>query len=220
MADTLNDNALTTPDRVSELTGNDLPVALINAASSWVINECDRAFHRGDVTEDIPGYGLASLVVSRTPIVSVTSIAFNGTLLSDISDVVIEDSGLSGKLSRPGGWRWTAQTLPNITETPLPGTEQPMYQVIYRAGYITPWQVDVTNPSYPITAVAGATVHNLPTDLELAVIAVAQSMVEQLSWGGKNVKSERLMSWSASYNYDTAIPIVRDAIAKYRRIHI
>lgn len=142
---------LTTRARVTEDLGS-LPAGdvafvdrLIREASAAIVTYCGRPFARETVTETVPAYGDVHLMLSRTPLVEVTAVT------SDSSVVPVTDYGIAnrerGLLYRRAGWQWTTQAYPGLSAadpfsfgTPLPGQEEPLVSVDYTGGYILPAQ--------------------------------------------------------------------------------
>ncbi len=84
------------------------------------------------------------LQLARTPVVAVSAVSLDSTLITDYS---IADPD-RGWLYRRAGWAWTAQTFGGLSGggswlemgSPLPRQEEPLYSVAYTAGYILPGQ--------------------------------------------------------------------------------
>lgn len=179
---------------------------LINRSSSAIERFCNRSFYRDAATvENLEGYGGMKLVVSRTPIVSITSIAYNGAAL-DAATYEIHDAD-AGIIRFLGPILWTTVVLPNIKRDAYPGEERKLYRVTYAGGY--------TIPS------GGA--YTLPEDL---VEACLLAVVDRFRRKGRDpsVQSERLMSYSVSYANDPETletglpPAVRGLLAPWRRV--
>ena len=211
---TLATNALTTLARVKEdlnietCQGDDEQklLRLINAASGFIERTADRVFYRDTaIVEKAKGYGFTAMAVKRAPINSITSITYNGATV-DSDDYEVDGDGSEGLIFKVGGWNWTAQNFVDASRTVIPGTERPLYTVTYDGGWYTPAQEDTTP----------ANTRALPWDLEDAAIELIRA-----KWYGKNrdpsVKSERLLSWSASY-FDTVAPAAMGVIRSYKRL--
>lgn len=146
----------------------------INAASARVVRHCGRAFHRvDDIEEKVKGFGSPRIRLARTPILDVTSIVVDGTTIDD-DDFHIEDAAPGDALGprsifMPGGFPWTAERGPGISQSPVPGTEDSSRIIVtYDGGFVTPTQSGVGG------AFAGQT-RTLPYDLEEAVIRLVAS---------------------------------------------
>ena len=148
---------LTTRARVTEDLGT-LPAAdvafvdrLIREASAAIVTYCGRPFARETVTETVPAYGDIHLMLSRTPLVEVTAVTFDSTVVP-VTDYSIANRE-RGLLYRRRGWQWTDQVYPGLSAadpfgdggmfmmgTPLPGQEEPLVSVDYTGGYVLPAQ--------------------------------------------------------------------------------
>ena len=148
--------ATTTHDAVIE--------RLIDTVSSAAAEFCERTLHyQAGIAERVPGYGGQLLYVSRTPIVSITSIellpssmsnAGTGTTYAATSYIIRNAN--AGIIFRLDGWQWTANYAERLTSAPLrPGTEDTRFLVTYAGGYVTRPQ--------------GGSV-NLPPEIEQAVL--------------------------------------------------
>jgi len=171
---------------------DDFLTRAINSASALIERYCNRPFsYAAAEVEKLAGYGTTRLVVKRTPLKTITSIAFDGaTILA--TDYAIEDAE-AGFIFRRTGWLWTASNISGVVYAPYPGSEEKLYQVTYAGGYVTPAQVDAAPVPPP-----PAPVRDLPYDLEDAAIRLA---VQRYHDKGSElgISSESLMSYSVSY---------------------
>jgi hypothetical protein len=109
--------------------------AILNSLIADASDEIQREFQflcRQTYRETLPGYGSTRLMLSRTPIVSVSSITHNS---EPITDYVIENKE-AGFLYRRLGWCWTASLGWKITGYVIPNSEDPQFQVEYVAGFL------------------------------------------------------------------------------------
>jgi len=212
----LADNALTTlADLKTQLgisgaTEDNELTRIINVASQTLENQIGRKlYYEASISEDLGGYGTPQLALSRTPLVSITSVTFDSTTVPAADyETYSLDAGL---IYRPGGWSWTTPTLGNITSDPFPGYERKLYTVVYDGGWVTPQQVGVPTP-----------VRTLPYDLEEAALRIA-SGIYRMRGRDPSINSERLMSWNVSYNASAITGVafdayVRGVIASYQRV--
>lgn len=88
--------------------------ALISRASDFIKTYTNRVFAKETVTETLVSTGAPILVLSRTPIVSITSVTFDNTTVIDPSEYVIEDAG-AGFLYREKGWAGTQFDVGSFT---------------------------------------------------------------------------------------------------------
>jgi len=127
---------------LSDTSKDSILDALIAAAS----DEIQREFQflcRQTYRETLPGYGSTRLMLSRTPIVSVSSVTHNS---EPITDYVIENKE-TGFLYRRLGWCWTASLGWKITGYVIPNSEDPQYQVEYVAGFLAADKPDSDMPA-------------------------------------------------------------------------
>lgn len=133
---------LTTLDSLKErlkITGSSKDTLLsrtIIGVSKSLVRKLGRGFARETVTETVKGYGTTQLLLSRSPIVSVTSILLDG--VTPILDYVIEDAEAS-ILYRRAGWNWgVINGFMGVGFNPVPNSEESNFTVEYEAGYILP----------------------------------------------------------------------------------
>ena len=114
---------------------------VIQAASRAVLDYTQRSFAREAVTErigvgeiDVPsGGGPFRIMVSRTPVLIVEAIRFNGVAL-DLSTLEVEDPN-AGFLYRPEGFAST-QIFGAGIEPVRTRFSEPLWEIDYSAGYI------------------------------------------------------------------------------------
>lgn len=141
---------------------------LIETASTAILEYVDHPLHyEANFVEKVPGYGRQLLYVSRTPIVSITSIellpsslsaAGTGTTYASTSYTI--RNAKAGIIFRLDSWDWTAFYEQRLASAPMkPGTEDYRYLVTYNGGWITRNQ-----------AAAGVGAMTLPYDIEQACL--------------------------------------------------
>lgn len=143
----------------------------ILAASGLVERYCNRSFRRtvGKV-EKLAGYGTTRLLPSLTPIESVASVTYDGTIVDPALYEIEPDAGGNGwALFAEGGWLWTAPGSQTIAEAlvPLAGMERKLYAVTYTGGFTLP------NDSSP------ATPPTLPFEIQEATTLLAAHLYAQ-----------------------------------------
>lgn len=192
----LADYALTTLDEACGQIGinvgddDDAVIRCVNRASKRIASFCGRDLHYSSgIVEYVAGYATTDLMVSRLPIASVASIAFDGANI-DANDYDLRD-GASGVIYRRTGWIWTATLNPGVTQYPAPGTEEKLYAVTYAGGFWTPAQ----GPTSALPT--GATL--LPDDIEQAALELAAQTYRRRNGSGADVASESLMGYSVTY---------------------
>lgn len=127
---------------LSDDTADPLLATMLDAASAAIASYCQRTFAKATYTETVGGFGSTNLLLSRTPIVSVTSV----TLLTDaLTDWSIEDAD-AGLLYRKAGWDRTTQFGGLLEPHAMPNSESPDFTIVYVAGYDLPDQPLPTLP--------------------------------------------------------------------------
>jgi hypothetical protein len=211
----LSQAALTTLARVKTALGisgsteDSALETIIEGASAAAVNWCGRTFHReDDIEEKLPGYSSMFLSVSRCPIVSVSSIEYDGAEL-DSSGYEIHDAG-AGMIYGLSGWVWTnAWANAPIGDVPLPGTERKLYTVTYNGGYVTPNQV----------ALSTFSTRTLPYDLEDAIVDMVVDKYRSLG-RDSSITSEKVLTGAVTYGGAQAVAVGHRAasvLAKYMR---
>lgn len=162
----------------------------IVAASDAVQSYLDRKiFYEVGIVEKVAGFGSFYLKLSRTPVLTLTSITDDNSVV-DLINVTIDDPN-AGLIRRPEGWRWTRGVIGGITNHPYPGSEEKLFTVTYTAGWVTPHQ--------ETEAVPADLERTLPHDIEDAVIEL---ITLRRSRRGRDptIKSEKLLVWAATYD--------------------
>ena len=140
--------SLTTLARLKEelaitTTENDAALeATIRRSTAAVEAYCHRTFAREVVSETVGCYGGPFLQLNRYPVATVSSVTFDDNVWTDYS---LYDKA-AGVLYRQNGWTWTAQSYSGLTGggsfadfgAPIPGTEEPLLEVEYTAGWLMP----------------------------------------------------------------------------------
>lgn len=111
---------------------------LIEGASDFIAQYCNRDFYKATVTEKVKGFGAVRIVLSRTPIISIASISYLGSTID--SDSYEIENASTGFLYRSAGWNWTAQLWLNTTDDVAVGSERAAFSATYTGGYVTPNQ--------------------------------------------------------------------------------
>lgn len=122
------------------ITDNSKDAALerrILAASDLIVQHLGRDLRRVvGKSEDLPGYGTPRLIVSLTPLETLTSVAFNGAIV-DSGNYSVEDPAI-GTIFNPATWIDTAVFRSAVSPTQKGGDEQRLYTVVYTGGYALP----------------------------------------------------------------------------------
>lgn len=198
------DSDLTTADAVAAELGIGVSDSLrlprlIHAASDAVRGYTNRDtihYSAAAVEKVTPPLGRPRLLLSRTPIISITSVVLaDGTTLAP-TDYEVEDTNL-GFLWRASGWVWPGLIRGGLLYTdPDMGTERPSITVTFAGGWVTPTQA-------ASTAWAGPA-RSLPYDLEEATIQTAVALYRR---GGMDpsVASESLGDYSVAYRNPNSV---------------
>ena len=108
---------------------------MITGTSKALVRKLNREFARETVSETVKGYGTTQLMLTRSPIISVTSVLHDVT---PVIDYTIEDAD-SSILYRRAGWQWTTvNAFMGIGFNPVPNSEESLFTVVYEAGYVLP----------------------------------------------------------------------------------
>lgn len=204
-------NGLTTPARViSELGITDpakieLVADYINEATAAISNFCGRTFHReAGIVEKVAGFGSEFLLLSKTPVESISAISFDGVTVSS-SDYSIHSAG-AGMIYNANGWNDTGGHSGNLSKTPVGGSRAKLYSVTYTGGYVMP----------------GNSGRTLPYDIERACIEMVKSLV--FGRRDSSVKSESVDGvYSVTYADDnrdgSSLPSnIAAMLSPYKRI--
>jgi hypothetical protein len=159
-------------------------------------------------TETLAGFGSQRLMLSRTPVHSITSI-FRSESQIGTTDYYIEDAE-AGIIHRDYGFVWNAGVEQDLDSHPVPGGEWRDYTVTYAAGYARPGTGDTGPP--------------LPYDIELATLETAKLLYQGRKGVNQEVQSESVGDLSVSYRSESdmggriAVPSYAAALLKpYKR---
>lgn len=202
---------------------------LINTCSDAIAGACNRPNDRGGFAyggplvtqptsspvvqwvENVSGYATTKITVKHTPIDvnQPVTITFNSGVIDPAIYSVMDP--YKGWIFQKGGWYWTAVLIPNVGMDPFPGEENPLYQVTYCGGYVTPQQI-IDNPSLD-PATSGLTL--LPYDLQQACVQMVTYLYRVR---GENplIDSQSLMSYSMAYRKVFELPFTDAIIRRYR----
>lgn len=161
----------------------------IKEASDFIRNYTGRVFAKETVTETLRSRGGQRLVLSRTPIISVSEVRLDGTVV-DSTNYEIEDAD-SGFLFKETGWNSTTLYTGPFVPTPSRKFKYD-WAVDYVAGYIMP----------------GESGRNFPYDLEKSCIDIVKYKFQSRS-ENPNISKEEIGDaavWysnksNASYSY-------------------
>lgn len=129
--------------------------SIIDQASAAIASYCNREFAKETVSETLQGVGGHNLMVTRTPIVSVTSITFDAATVPT-TDYTVNEPNAGIIYSKCGGWNDTARRCVGASRIPDAQSREYLYTVVYVAGYVL--------PSF------GSGTRDLPYDIERACV--------------------------------------------------
>lgn len=192
-----------------------LLTALLRRASSRFLTliRRDAIHYEEGIVDDLPGGG-QELIVSRTPLLAVTSVkpltlaGVAGDAL-DASAYWITAPGAGLLCASSGVWSSTRLAV-GARPDPIVGTERPAWRVTYTGGWVTPQQAD-DDPGLTRT---------LPEDIEDAVLAMAAALYNDQG-RDLGVASEALLSGRVTYRerraLDAAVGSSSDVVRAYMR---
>lgn len=200
------------------ITGSTFDTTLerrILAASELIEGWLGRKLRRETVTDErFAGNGWPTAYLARSPIVSITSITFDGATVSSTA-YRIQDAE-RGCLYREDGWTWTAAVLESISPAQIGGTEDRAFLATYVGGYVLP--NDTTqNPTAPV--------YMLPSAIEEACLLWATDL-HRSAGSRSDVVQEQVGDASVAYAVNSieeragAKPpaAIARLLARYRRI--
>lgn len=111
-----------------------LLTTLIATASDRIAKYCQRTWARALYSETFAGYQATTVMLSKPPLVNVTSVSYLGTAVTDYS---VQDAE-AGFLFRELLWDWTVGIGWNLVDYRIPDGERPSYTATYWGGYLLP----------------------------------------------------------------------------------
>lgn len=170
-------------------------VRMVRQASDAIVAYCGRQFAKQEYLELVKGFGGSTLMLTRTPVVSVSAVSIDG---SPITDFTIQDPE-TGALWREQGWDWTTLWSSALTMAPIPGSEEAQYSVQYFAGYDLP----------------DALLPNLPGDIERAAIVTVKDWYQNRK-RNLSVKEFAAQGNSFVYSQDELPPPALRLLSRWR----
>lgn len=160
----------------SDTTQDALLNLLIASVSDQVESYCNRTFGVADYTDNIAPSFTQFLQLLNFPIVSVTSVTTEGSLMPDTDYFLYSQYKAAGQIYRPTGWYGPMATR-GLTFDPF----SPLISivVVYKAGYVLPGGSPVTGAE------------DLPSDLQFGcaqMVAKAYNMAQSGNLG-EGIKS-------------------------------
>lgn len=170
MAITINTPAeslqLTTLARVKQdlgITVTDFDTILgemIDQASDIIVSYCNRQFALENITETLPTTNDFNIILTRTPITTITSITFDGNIIPANEFTINEPE--AGIVFNEFGWEESALIRAGVTRIPIRETREYLLTVIYNGGFVLPSFTSDTR--------------NFPQDLERAAIQTVKDL--------------------------------------------
>lgn len=169
---------------------------LIDQASAFIRKYTGRIFERQTLTETLPGTGFVDLYPTRTPIVSITSITLNGTLLSS-DEYTLNDADM-GQIIRhddadvPSAVVWPFSSRPSsgLSQHIQWGSFANNISIVYVAGFLLPGEDNRT----------------LPEDLERACIELVKMFFEKRS-SDPSVRFEKIGDAAQAFEVNKQLPL-------------
>jgi hypothetical protein len=107
---------------------------IIDEVSQLVVDFLGYDLAKQTYTETLAGNARTYLMLARVPLVSVTTVSYQGTALTDYS-IADYDAGL---LYRESGWTVASPSVSRLVYDPHPGFAAQDWSILYTAGYALP----------------------------------------------------------------------------------
>jgi len=126
--------------------------ALITQVSAAIRKYCGRKFERESITETLPGSGTSRLFLTRTPIVSVTSVTVdNAAVASDEWTIEDADAGFllrhdDGAPPAPEVWALPGMLQWGLSRARVKESGSNNITIVYVSGYLLPGEGSRTLP--------------------------------------------------------------------------
>lgn len=171
----------------------DVAIMYVNSASKSVENYLGYEFHRQTVTAEEHGAtGDRRIVLDKQPLLSVTEVRYDGTVVStDDYDVSLKRQGI--RLISP---RWSGAYQTPATDYRIQaGSERDKYQVDYEAGWVTHAQANDPVGTYLDNSIT------VPMDMIHAGAALASLMMTNHNLAGAGIPtSEKIGDAEKEYS--------------------
>jgi hypothetical protein len=189
---------------ITASTDDDYLQRAINFQSTNIENLLNRKLHAETLTESVKAVGTRRLILSRRPIISITSLAYN-TLVIDASLYTAENE--QGTIFAPNGfWAWDVFFHADAGADVNPGTEWARWVAVYKGGYVLPYEAKDADAGPPAVA---AVVPTLPADLEQLCLWLVCDQYNRRAVS-RDVTNERIDV--VSVNYRDGLPAEYKAI--------
>lgn len=131
--------------------------------------------------ENVRGYQQPRIILTKTPVLTITSIAWQGFVF-DPSEYTLQEPD-AGFVYRQVGFPWTGLVRNGLMqEDNVPGSEDRLITVTYTGGWVTPGQIAAGG--------WGGPPRSLPFDLEDAVVMIARDRALHMNTDGSLVHEE------------------------------
>ena len=168
----------------------------IAQASDFIRKYTGRKFERETITETLPGTGHVALYLSRTPIVTLTSVTVNN-VLSPSDEYTLNDAEI-GEIIRhddadtpsPRAWPVSGRLISGLSQYIQDGSFSNNISVVYVAGYLLPCEDDTT----------------LPFDIERAAIEIVKYYFERRK-GDPAVRFEKIGDSAQAMDVSGQLPL-------------
>lgn len=187
-------------------TDDTVLVYAIKEASDLIKSYCGRDFARETVTETFVGNGMVDATLTRTPVISISAMSYDGTTVSSTS-YEIENSAAGIIRRKDDVWTNSEYTRWNIEPYRVPLGGKNNWSVTYVSGYITPGSTEGQR--------------TLPFDIERACVDIVKTFYLRRQ-DDPRVKHQRTGDASETL-FDTQHglpPVAEDVLRRWRRIDI
>lgn len=177
---------ITAPDDLDRLAD------MLLEAKSMTDAFCNRNFaYAEDITERVRGYGDGFLIVQQTPIVEITSITKDGSLVHE-SNYEIDDAE-AGIIYSDSGFSANDIVLEGLANRVLPNSQEADIDIVYSGGYVLP----------------GTDGRNLPYDIERAQVQIIKHLWQSRTrdMGIKSEKADDIYQATYTDNAGEAMPL-------------
>lgn len=112
---------------------------IISSASEAIVDYCNREFVRETVIETLPGNNRTTLLLERTPVVSISEVSFDDAVFATVADsgIVIESAN-AGILFRESAFVGYNMQSPGIALGPSPQRGKNVWSITYVSGFTLP----------------------------------------------------------------------------------
>lgn len=157
---------------------------LLEQASDAIVQYLERPLAYQTYSEQVSGYDDRLLRLSRVPLVTLTQILNDTTVVSSTAYEIYDHN--AGLVFNSTSWEWDVRYRGDITLDPVAGSEERQYTVTYGAGYLLP---GVTTASSTIISTAAET---LPHSIRRACFVAVQEWFGDLDLDASATQYKRI----------------------------